>query len=198
MRIFSAHSLDNSIPVALKVNSSRRGLNECQDIDVLLAHPQYTAEQPSQSLLGSVIDKLYSTGYITDHLTTGSTHYEGIAQLPSQIFPTADAVRPHRRLCFRLVPWDAFVFCQLHYTGSQAFIRHMREKAAKMGYRLSVENLEKRTETAVEILGADALRFTEQETRNEREEGDIVLLDSEEDIFRFLKMKFIPPHDRNW
>jgi hypothetical protein len=74
----------------------------------------------------------------------------------------------------------------------------MREKAAKMGYRLSVEKLEKRTETAVEVLGADALRFMEQETGNEREEGDIVLLDSEEDIFRFLKMKFIPPHDRNW
>jgi DNA polymerase beta thumb len=74
----------------------------------------------------------------------------------------------------------------------------MREKAAKMGYRLSSEKLEKRTETAEEVFGADALRFMDWETGIEREEGECVLLDSEEDIFRFLKMKFIPPQDRDW
>lgn len=198
MPISSARSLENSSILALKVNNSRRGLNYCQEIEVLLAHPQYTTGPPSESLLRSIVDKLYSTGYIVDHLNTGNIHYQGIAQLPSQIFPTTNAIRSHRLLYFRLVPWDAFVFSQIHYTGSETLIRHLREKAAKMGYRLSAEKLEKRTETAVEVFGVDALRFIERETGDERKEGECVLLDSEEDIFRFLKMKFIPPHDRNW
>jgi DNA polymerase/3'-5' exonuclease PolX len=157
--------------------------------------------QPSESLLARIIEKLQSTGYITDHLSTSPTEYHGIVQLPSAIFSSTDPESqppPHRRLCFRLVPWDSFVFYELHYTGSEAFTRHVREQAAKLGYRLTAEKLEKRTETAVEVFGVDALRFLEREKDGDRKEGECVLLDSEEDIFRFLRMKYIPPHSRNW
>lgn len=74
----------------------------------------------------------------------------------------------------------------------------MREQAAKLGYRLTAEKLEKRTETAVEVFGVDALRFLERDKDGDREEGECVVLDSEEDIFRFLRMKYVPSHSRNW
>lgn len=61
-----------------------------------------------------------------------------------------------------------------------------------------MKKLEKRKETTVEVFGVDALRFVQQDKNDERDEGECVLLDSEEDIFRFLKMRYIPPHSRNW
>jgi hypothetical protein len=67
-----------------------------------------------------------------------------------------------------------------------------------MGYRLSVDKLEKRKETAVEVFGVDALRFMIRDQNDNRKEGECVLLDSEEDIFSFLKMKYVPPQGRNW
>jgi DNA polymerase/3'-5' exonuclease PolX len=94
------------------------------------------------------------------------------------------------------VPWDSFVFAQLHHTGSDAFITHLREQAARMGYRLTEEKLEKRVKTALEVFGVDGLKFMQQ--KDDREEGESVLLDSEEDVFTFLRMKYIPPPGRNW
>lgn len=65
-----------------------------------------------------------------------------------------------------------------------------------MGYRLTEEKLEKRVKTALEVFGVDGLKFMQQ--KDDREEGECVLLDSEEDVFTFLRMKYIPPHGRNW
>jgi DNA polymerase/3'-5' exonuclease PolX len=123
--------------------------------------------------------------------------YEGIARLPDAIYAeTSQPRRPHRKLIIRLVPWDAFVFAQLNLTGSEMFIRHLREQAARIGYRLSADNLEKRKKTTVEVFGVDGLQFLGRD--DGREEGELVLMDSEEDIFRFLKMEYVHPHARNW
>jgi DNA polymerase/3'-5' exonuclease PolX len=99
-------------------------------------------------------------------------------------------------MLIRFVPWDAFVFAQLHYTGSPHFINHFREQAARIGYRLTNTNLEKRRQTAIEVFGVDGLRFMGQD--DGRMEGALVVMDSEEDIFRFLKMEYVHPHGRNW
>ena len=65
-----------------------------------------------------------------------------------------------------------------------------------MGYRLTAQALEKRTKTAVEVFGVDGLRFMEKD--DGVTEGKSIELDSEEDVFRYLRMKYIPPHERNW
>jgi hypothetical protein len=75
---------------------------------------------------------------------------------------------------------------------------HVREQAAKMGYRLYPDKLEKRSQTALEVFGVDGLKFMEEDKDDERQQGDCVLLDSEEDLFRFLRMKYVPPYKRNW
>jgi DNA polymerase/3'-5' exonuclease PolX len=180
-------------------NPSRRGASESPEIDVLVTHPEVTNKPEDTDLLKSIIQKLQETEYITDDLTLDDARYEGIAQLPASAFSeTPDRSPVHRRILFRVIPWDSFVFAQLHHTGSEAFIRHLREQAARIGYQLTPEKLEKRSKTAVEIFGVDGLRFMEQDKNDTRKEGDTVLLDSEEDIFRFLRMEFVHPRNRNW
>ena len=148
-------------------------------------------------LLKEITDKFESIGYLTRQLNAQVDRSEGIAQLPASIFAASSiSPPPHRRIIFRLVPWDAFVFSQLHFTGTGVFINHVREQAARIGYRISADKLEKRSKTAVEVFGVDGLKF--MDAKDERQEGDCVLLDSEEDIFRFLRMEYVPPHKRNW
>jgi len=77
-------------------------------------------------------------------------------------------------------------------------MRHLREQAARRGYQITPEKLEKRQKTTIEIFGVDGLRFMEKDKYDTRNEGDRVVLDSEEDVFRFLKMNYVHPHNRNW
>jgi len=74
-------------------------------------------------------------------------------------------------------------------------VRYLRERAARQGYQLSWDKLEKRTKTAVEVFGVDGLRFMDTD---DHPEGQVIVLDSEEDVFRFLKMKYVHPNERNW
>ena len=66
-----------------------------------------------------------------------------------------------------------------------------------MGYKLTPFTLEKRKKTALEVFGVDGLRFLE-DGFDDREEGESVHLDSEEDVFRFLRMGYVSPLERNW
>jgi len=72
----------------------------------------------------------------------------------------------------------------------------LREKAARLGYRLTPDHLEKRKQTAVDVFGVDGLRYMDDD-QSGYDEGDLVILDSEEDVFRFLQMKYVPPFDRH-
>ena len=192
-------SLVLSITLLCVTNLSRRGAAEAPDIDVLLTHPDTTDESIELDYIESITDKLQQTKHIIHNLTFEPNRYEGIARLPAAIFDgNSTPPPPHRRIKFRLVPWDSFVFAQLHFTGTEAFMRHLREQAARVGYRLFPEKLEKRTNTALEIFGVDGLRFMELDKNDTRKEGENVLLDSEEDVFRFLKTRYVHPHNRNW
>lgn len=186
------------MPYALFVrsNDSRRGALESDKIDVLVTHFNYT-KTPDESYLQRIRQKFTNKGYIIGDIITEIDRYEGIAQLPAAIFRGSSAPPPlHRRIQFRLVPWQEFPFARLHYTGSEQFILYLRERAARMGYRLTSHELEKRTKTAVEVFGLDGLQFIEKD--DGVEEGKSIELDSEEDIFRYLRMKYVPSYERNW
>jgi DNA polymerase/3'-5' exonuclease PolX len=186
-------------------NQSRRGALESPEIDVLLTHPDYAKTTPDtllgtladKHLLRSIIDKLRSSGHITDDTVFQVNRYDGIVQLPISFDDDINRP-PHRRIKFRFVAWDSFVFAQLYFTGTDAFIIHCREQAAKRGYRLSFDCLEKRTKTTMEVLGVDGLKYMYKDEKDDTQEGSLVNLDSEEDLFAFLRMKYVPPHARNW
>ena len=203
-RNFKPPSLDLSMLSHYNnTDQSRRGAAESPEIDVLLTHPSYTKATPDsvldhaadQKLLKSLTDKLHSTGHVTHHLMLLHNRYDGIAQLP-----IVDVTNPppHRRIKFRLIAWNSFVFGQLHFTGTDAFIIHCREQAAKRGYRLTFDSLEKRKKTAMEIFGVDGLKYMYTDDSDTVKEGSLVTMDSEEDLFAFLQMNYVPPHERNW
>jgi len=183
---------------------------------VLLTHPKYApsakpsharrdrtkSNDPSNTssvdlypeVFRPFVQKLHSSGHIVDSLKITPNQYTAIAQIPK-----ADPAPPHRQITFHFVTWNAFVFAELHHTGSEGFIRHVREQAAKLGFELGPHYLKKRKDVLKETFGEDAIEFLEETSQTkEYREGDLVLLSSEEDIFRFLNMKYIPPHERNW
>ena len=172
---------------------------ESKEIEVLLTHPSYTtAEHPPANLLQGIVDKLHSSGHITDCLDIQKDRCDGIAHFPATMFSETTPPPPHRRIKFLIVTENEFPFMQLHLTGSEPFLTHIREQAARIGYKLYPDMLEKRRNTALEVFGVDGLRFMDDIKDDGYKEGDFVLLDSEEDIFRFLRMKYVPPHLRNW
>ena len=185
-------------------NQSRRGATQSPEIDVLLTHPSYAKATPDAvidhaadiKLLESVTKKLHSSGHITNDLLLLHNRYDGIAQLPVSLDDTN--LSPHRRIKLRLIAWDSFVFGQLHFTGTDAFIIHCREQAAKRGYKLSFDSLEKRTKSAMEVFGVDGLKYMYNDPKDPIKDGTLVTMDSEEDLFAFLRMKYVPPHGRNW
>ena len=81
----------------------------------------------------------------------------------------------HRRLDLRVVPKACFAFATLYFTGSDHLNKRMRLKANELGYRLS--------EYALVPIGPDG-----KETG-----GPAVQKESEQAIFEFLKMDFLPP-----
>jgi hypothetical protein len=50
----------------------------------------------------------------------------------------------------------------------------------------------------MEVFGVDGLKYMFKDEKDDVKEGRMVTLDSEEDLFAFLQMKYVPPHQRNW
>jgi DNA polymerase/3'-5' exonuclease PolX len=184
-------------------NDSRRGAAESDEIEVLVTHTDYQSDQTGtkgknkgKAFLEPIVGRLQFSGYITDTIVHLAERYDGIAQLP--VSPDNESPLPHRRIKFRLVPYDNFVLAQLHYTGSQSFLTHCREIAAKKGYKLDLDRLEKNTIFTVQVFGFDGLQYMYNDEQDKRENGEEVLFDSEEDFFAFLGIDYVPPHQRNW
>jgi DNA polymerase/3'-5' exonuclease PolX len=168
-----------------------RPLIESTNISV---HPSISTIDSLPKVFRPFIQKLQSSGHIVDHLKITPTQYTAIAQIPN-----TDPPLSHRQITFHFVDWNAFVFAELHHTGSENFLLHLREQAAKLGLDLGANYLQKRRNIVKEVFGEKAMQFLEEtiETR-EYQEGDQVFLSSEEDVFRFLSLKYVPPHERNW
>lgn len=79
-----------------------------------------------------------------------------------------------RRLDVRFVPWKSFYYSLLYFTGSMEFNRTMRLTAKEKGYRLS--------EYGLYHIG----------TNNKID----IEVNSEQDIFNFLGIKYLDPKDR--
>ena len=80
----------------------------------------------------------------------------------------------HRRIDLKVVPQACLPCALLHFTGSDHLNKRMRLRAGELGYKLSEYQLVK--------VGPDG-----------KETGAPEPVDSEEGIFKFLGMEFIPP-----
>ena len=117
--------------------SYRRGKKSCGDVDVLIPHSH---PQKIESFFKSLIQELFSEGFLTDHLSFQTDEeqkkYLGVCKLPGEN-------RLHRRLDLIVVPKFQKAPALLYFTGSAHFNRSMRLLAKKKGMSLSHLSLSK-------------------------------------------------------
>lgn len=162
--------------LAMICGSYRRGAKACGDIDTLLTHPSFTSEDKKKpALLVKVVEKLKSTGFITDTLSLGDTKFMGVCHVKHKTDDGED--RPFRRIDIRIIPHDQFYCGTLYFTGSDLFNKTMRAHALEHGFTLN--------EYCLRPMGCTGIP------------GEPLPVSSEEDVFDYIDMKYKKPEERS-
>ena len=147
--------------------SYRRGEKDSGDIDVLITHPNDALNHEAN--FAQIISKFTSNKYVLDIFAQG----------PKKCMAVCKAKRHKlfRRVDFMMTHKNEFPFALLYFTGSGDFNVEMRQIALEKGYSLS--------EYGLKCMGGVR-------------EGNFVNggFTNEEDIFEFVELPFVPPHER--
>jgi len=122
--------------------------------------------KPGPTLMKEISKSMVEKKYVADILAEGDKKYMSVCRLKYH--------RVYRRLDIMLTKPTEYPFAVLYFTGSGPFNVAMRQYALSKGYSLNEYGLKKIS--TGEMMDC---RF-----------------DSEEDIFRFLDLKYIAPHER--
>ncbi|KAI8822058.1 uncharacterized protein EV422DRAFT_619218 [Fimicolochytrium jonesii] len=157
----------------------RRGLPSCPDITVVVSHDDVTSfegddkwnqlHKAATSLHGLTKD-LKARGVVLSEIAgeIGDLKFVAAAKSPGSSI--------YRRVTFFFAEKDAYYCTLLAATGPYPFNRAMRIYASQIGYS----------------LGEKVLR----EKGKRGKLGDIVPVESEEEIFKTLKLTYVKPEDR--
>tara|TARA_B100001093_G_scaffold517659_1_gene599918 strand:+ start:674 stop:1792 length:1119 start_codon:yes stop_codon:yes gene_type:complete len=158
----------------MSINGSyRRKCQDSGDIDVLVTGPKGKNNELRKLLISSLTKK----GIIVETLASGNKKFMGISKLPSSKY--------HRHIDIIDTDIDEYPFAQLYFTGSGGFNADMRAVALKRGYSLNEYCLsDKKTKIPVS-----------EGVISERIGKSTIVC--EEDIFKFLEMDYVLPHERN-
>lgn len=153
--------------------SYRRGSPAPNDIDVLLCHlDNITMDDVRKStVLKDTVQLLKDKGLLVDDIAgeDSTTKYMGFCQYA----PGAGSLHkknPVRRIDIRVMPVESYYTAILYFTGSYELNKTMRQKAKTMGYKLNEYGLYKGKE--------------------------MMDVGSEEDVFKYLEMDYLPPEER--
>lgn len=157
--------------------SYRRKKDFSSDLDILLTHPNITSTNNKQGIyLDKVVESL-NKYFIIDKLTESSKrHFQGFASFKNIVkdYPDFNTKKLVIRLDIIIVPYSSYYTALMHFTGSAVFNQKMRLHAKSMNMKLSEYGLFKQT-------GKKEIPIT---------------INSEEDIFNNLLLKYIPPEKR--
>ena len=118
--------------------------------------------------LKTLISNLISTGYIIETLANGKSKFMGLCKLSPKL--------PARRIDILIAEPSYYYFALLYFTGSYTFNIYMRKIALEKGYSLSEYGLKDKTKKYIDTSE---------------------LIKTEEDIFKFLDIPYVPPNERN-
>ena len=152
------------------VGSYRRGAESSGDIDVLITMPSSLSMADIAAHFGEYVDRMIEAGYITGVLAQGPTKCLAICQLPEG---------KSRRLDLLMIPRDQYAYALLYFTGSDQFNVAMRRWALEKGYTMNEHTMKPLASAA----GGPA-----------RPEPPFMA--KEQDIFRFLGLKYVVPTSR--
>lgn len=156
--------------------SYRRMRITSNDIDVLITHPDIKTKKQLEKMsyednyLRQMVLHMEDDGFLLDSLTDKdfTSKYMGFCRFGKK--------GEIRRIDIRFVPHKSYYAALLYFTGSGAFNRRMRELAISLGYKLNEYGLYKKNKKTGKLK-----RIT---------------VNSEEDIFKKLRMEYLQPEDR--
>lgn len=150
--------------------SYRRGKPTSGDIDVLLFDPEVRTQKQlaKSSFMESFIDILTADNFIIDNITDKNYQikYMGFCKYKNN---------PVRRIDIRFVPYNSIYSAMLYFTGPYELNTEMRSRANKRNMTLNEYGL----------YLEDSQKGIEQ-----------IPINSEEDIFKKLGMKYLAPEER--
>lgn len=126
-----------------------------------------TTKDKNVQLFNEIIEAFLKDKYIKETLAKGEKKFMGICKLFRH--------RTNRRIDMIYTNKENYPFALLYFTGSGQFNVEMRNHALSLGYSLSEYGLKKKGE------------FVKNDGKD---------FETEEDIFKFLKIKYIHPKDR--
>jgi DNA polymerase beta len=148
--------------------SYRRELSFSSDIDILLTNINIIDDDDhnKSDILMKFIKNLKEEGFIIDDITSDNTKtkYMGFCKYKN---------KPIRRIDIRFVPYISYYTALLYFTGSYTLNEMMRNKAKKLGYKLSEYGL----------FDLSTKKF--------------IYVNSELEIFDLLDMKYLKPNERS-
>jgi DNA polymerase beta len=167
--------------------SYRRGKDSSGDVDVFLTHKEFrTKEDASKfttkgnkgvtcNLLTEFVRIATAVNFIVDHLTEdGETKYMGMCKLKDHTIA--------HRIDIRLIAFNSYGPAILYFTGSFNFNQQMRNHALTKGYTLNEYGLFKCTRDSV----------TKKIVK-----GDLIPVESEEEIFKIIDYPYKTPQERD-
>jgi DNA polymerase/3'-5' exonuclease PolX len=160
--------------VSVICGSYRREKDFSSDIDILITHKELKDASNSRIYLEKAVKSL---NFLVDNLTENFTsHYQGFASfskitdLPKIDFNIDSIIR----VDIIIVPTDSFFTALLHFTGSGEFNQKLRIHAKNLDMKLSEYGL----------------------YRYIKKKYVPIKIESEEDIFKNLLLKYLPPNKR--
>jgi DNA polymerase beta len=151
---------------ATLTGSFRRNATSSGDIDVLITHPSMNSITP-------IVDAMIAHGYITDCFANGPKKCLAVCRLKR--------FKTFRRIDLLFTPPSEYAFALLYFTGCGAFNIKMRNHALARGFSLSehgLKPLDANSKANAHVM-CDPTEFT-----------------SEQDIFTFLGLQYVPPDKR--
>jgi DNA polymerase lambda len=165
--------------VSVICGSYRREKDYSSDIDILITHKDLKSKNKSKFYLEKAVKEL-EKDFIIDSLTENyNNHFQGFASvlkvgdlpnLTNTNFDTKKVIR----VDIIIVPTDCFFTALMHFTGSGEFNQKLRLHAKNLNMKLSEYGLFKYINN----------KFTP------------IKIESEEDIFNNLLLKYLPPNKR--
>jgi DNA polymerase/3'-5' exonuclease PolX len=167
--------------------SYRRGAELCGDIDMLITH---RLDFPTSEKLTELIRRLHQQEFLTDDLAWNphsksekrpeeedrNGKYMGVCRLPG-VDPVTGEPFKHRRIDIRLYPLCDYPTALLTFTGNTQFNRTVARWSEHLGLKLSEHGLRRQVDGTTSVE-----RFPVR---------------SEQDIFKYLGLYYLEPHERH-
>jgi len=166
-----SNKLDTNINITI-CGSYRRGKSSSNDIDVLMTHKNIKTESDiklKQNYLHQLVTILKNNKFLVDDITFDKYEYKymGFSKFKNN---------PVRRIDIRYVPYNSYYSAMLYFTGSGEFNSKMRHIAKMLGFKLNEYGLYK--------------------NNNKNNKLKSLKINSEKDIFDYLDMEYLEPHQR--